>query len=70
MASSVGIGPSIFAILDLAPRAPVSNFPAFPSLPPHPPGRVFTGTPRWVQRGLHRDAHLDEIDSALKVILK
>lgn len=32
--------------------------------------RVFAGNPAWVQRGLHRDAHLDEIEVALKVILK
>ena len=27
---------------------------------------IFTGNPRWVQRGAHRNAHLDEIDAALK----
>ena len=26
---------------------------------------IFTGNPRWVQRGAHRTAHLDEIDAAL-----
>lgn len=36
------------------------------TLPPHLLEMIFTGNPRWVQRGLHRDAHLDEIDAALK----
>ena len=38
--------------------------------PPQMLERVYAGNPRWVQRGLHRDAHLEEIDAALKVILK
>ena len=38
--------------------------------PPQMLELVYAGNPRWVQRGLHRDAHLDEIDAALKVILK
>lgn len=36
------------------------------TLPPHLLEMIFTGNPRWAQRGLHRDAHLDEIDAALK----
>ena len=36
------------------------------TLPPHLLEMIFTGNSRWVQRGLHRDAHLDEIDAALK----
>lgn len=36
------------------------------TLPPHLLEMIFTGNPRWVQRGPHRDAHLDEIDAALK----
>ena len=33
--------------------------------PPQTLERVYAGNPRWVQRGQHRDAHLDEIDAAL-----
>ena len=38
--------------------------------PPQMLELVYAGNPRWVQRGLHRDAHLDEIDAALKAIQK
>jgi len=36
------------------------------ALPPHLLEVVYAGNPRWVLRGLHRNAHLDEIDAALK----
>jgi hypothetical protein len=35
------------------------------ALPPHQLEVVFNGNPRWVLRGAHRNAHLDEIDAAL-----
>jgi len=35
------------------------------ALPTHLLEVVFNGNPRWVLRGAHRDAHLDEIDAAL-----
>ena len=37
------------------------------ALPPRVLEMLRSGNPRWVQRGLHRDAHLDEIDAALRV---
>ncbi|MEO6063706.1 MAG: maleylpyruvate isomerase N-terminal domain-containing protein [Thermoflexales bacterium] len=35
--------------------------------PPQTLELVYAGNPRWVQRGQHRNAHLDEIDAALNV---
>jgi hypothetical protein len=37
------------------------------ALPPRVLEMLRSGNPCWVQCGLHRDAHLDEIDAALRV---
>jgi hypothetical protein len=36
------------------------------ALPPHLLEVVLAGNPRWVRRDAHRNAHLDEIDAALR----